>query len=135
MVYKRRVQFYETDAQGVVHHSNYFRYFEEARGELLRSLGIPYSDLRSMGYEVVLLEASCTFKKPVYYDELVEIDLEVEEVSRFTFSFRYKVLARGELRAEGRTRHCILKNGRIASLPEELKSKLFERRSSPCSRG
>ncbi|MFZ8784978.1 hotdog domain-containing protein, partial [Thermocrinis sp.] len=39
MIYRRRVQFYETDAQGVMHHSNYFRLFEEARGELLRSLG------------------------------------------------------------------------------------------------
>jgi hypothetical protein len=40
-----------------MHHSNYFRLFEEARGELLRSLGIPYSKLREEGYEVVLLEA------------------------------------------------------------------------------
>jgi len=45
VIYRRRVQFYETDAQGVMHHSNYFRLFEEARGELLRSLGFPTPNL------------------------------------------------------------------------------------------
>jgi len=65
VIYRRRVQFYETDAQGVLHHSNYFRLFEEAQGRsYLRSLGVPYSKLREEGYEVVLLEAECRFKKP-----------------------------------------------------------------------
>ncbi|MDQ7081697.1 MAG: thioesterase family protein [Aquificota bacterium] len=131
MVYRRRVQFYETDAQGVVHHSNYFRYFEEARGEYLRSLGIPYSRLRSMGYEVVLIEASCTFRKPLLYDEEVEIDLEITHMNRYTFTFSYKVTVGGDLRAEGRTKHCVLREGRIVSLPEEIRDRVLQGRSAP----
>ncbi len=125
MLYRRRVQFYETDAQGVVHHSNYFRYFEEARGELLRELGAPYSEIRKEGYEVVLLEASCRFRKPLLYDELFEIHLRISGVDRFTFTFLYEVTAAGDLRAEGETKHCMVKGGRIVSIPAELRKKLL----------
>jgi len=126
MIYRRRVQFYETDAQGIVHHSNYFRYFEEARGELLRSLGLPYSEIRREGYEVVLLEACCKFKRPLYYDDMVEIEISLENMDRFTFSFSYEVRVGGELKAEGSTKHCMVKDGKIVSLPEDIKRRLRE---------
>jgi len=119
--YSRRVQFYETDAQGVVHHSNYFRYLEEARGEFLRREGLPYSSMRKMGYEVVLLKAECEYKKALYYDDTFVIELEVEELSRYFFSFRYKIFKEKETVAEALTKHCILKGGRLVSVPEDFK--------------
>ncbi len=125
MIYERRVQFYETDAQGIVHHSNYFRYFEEARGEFLRRLGYPYRKLREKGYEVVLLEAQATFKRPLLYDEVIRIILNLEHMNRFTFSFSYKIEAKGQLRARAYTKHCILKNGRLVSIPEDIKALLL----------
>ncbi len=120
-VYSRRVQFYETDAQGVVHHSNYFRYFEEARGELLRSRGIPYSLMRERGLEVVLLEARCEWKKPLLYDEEFNIELHVESMDRFTFSIAYSLESAGSLRAKGWTKHCVISRGRIVSLPQDIR--------------
>lgn len=126
MIYRRRVQFYETDAQGVVHHSNYFRYFEEARGELLRSLELPYSEIRKEGYEVVLLEACCNFKKPLYYDDLVEVEISLENMDRFTFSFSYEVRVEGEVKAQGSTKHCMVREGKIVSLPEDIRRRLRE---------
>ncbi|NPB06299.1 MAG: acyl-CoA thioesterase [Aquificae bacterium] len=122
--YERRVQFYETDAQGVVHHSNYFRYLEEARGELLRSLGFPYSALREAGYEVVLLQASCSYRKPLFYDELFTVELTLTELNRFFFTFNYAIKKGGQVAAEAFTRHCAVKNGRPASLPSELTAAL-----------
>jgi len=119
-VYTRRVQFYETDAQGVVHHSNYFRYFEEARGEFLRSRGYPYSRLRELGLEVILLSASCEYKKPLHYDEVFEIHLRLTELKRRTFSFGYEVYRGGELVSRASTRHCIVKDGKIVSIPDEV---------------
>jgi len=124
MIYKRRVQFYETDAQGIVHHSNYFRYFEEARGEYLRVIGIPYSQIRDLGYEVVLLSASCEFKKPLFYDEVISIELEILNLNRFAFEFDYRVHVEGELRATARTKHCLVRNGKIVSIPEEIRDRL-----------
>ena len=120
-VYTRRVQFYETDAQGVVHHSNYFRYFEEARGEFLRSRGFPYSKLREKGYEVVLLSAECEYKKPLFYDEVFKIELNLSELTKFTFAFSYKVFKNETLVANAKTKHCIVKNRKIVSIPEEIR--------------
>ncbi|NPA41865.1 MAG: acyl-CoA thioesterase [Aquificae bacterium] len=130
MLYTRRVQFYDTDAQGVVHHSNYFRYFEEARGEFLRELGFPYSKMRELGYEVVLLEACANFKKPLLYDEVVCINLNLESMDRFTFTFSYRVEVEGELRAEGKTKHCVVKEGKIVSIPQEIREKLGTERKA-----
>ncbi|GAB6065835.1 YbgC/FadM family acyl-CoA thioesterase [Aquifex pyrophilus] len=121
-IYRRRVQFYETDAQGIVHHSNYFRYFEEARGEFLRSRGLPYSEFRKRGLEVVLLTARCEYKKPLYYDDEFEIHLTLKDLTRFTFSFEYEVLKEGESVSYGETKHCIVKEGKIVSIPEDVRS-------------
>ncbi|SHK18626.1 acyl-CoA thioesterase [Thermocrinis minervae] len=123
-VYTRRIQFYETDAQGVVHHSNYFRYLEEARGELLRSVGMPYSEIRKLGYEVVLIEAFCRYRRPAFYDQKIDIHIRVKEVNRFEFSFEYHILAEGQKLAEAYTKHCLVFEGKIVSLPKELRSKL-----------
>ncbi|MCS7284227.1 MAG: acyl-CoA thioesterase [Hydrogenobacter thermophilus] len=122
--YVRRVQFYETDAQGIVHHSNYFKYFEEARGDLLRSAGLAYSQLRKEGYEVVLLEAFCKYKKPLFYDEEVHIEVSLTHMDRFTFSFDYRVVVQRELRATAYTKHCLLKNSKLYSIPDKIKEVL-----------
>jgi len=119
------VQFYETDAQGVLHHSNYFRLFEEARGELLRNLGIPYAKLREEGYEVVLLEAECRFKKPIFYDEEVCVEIKLDSMDRYFFSFSYRLFVEDSLRAEGRTKHCFVKEGRLTSIPKKVRE-LFD---------
>jgi len=119
------VQFYETDAQGVLHHSNYFRLFEEARGELLRSLGIPYSKLREEGYEVVLLEAECRFKKPILYDEEVCVEIRLDSMDRYFFGFSYRLSVENDLRAEGKTKHCFVREGRLTSIPKKVRE-LFD---------
>jgi len=122
--YRRRVQFYETDAQGFMHHSNYFRLFEETRGEFLRSLGLPYSELRKMGFEVVLIDAYAKYLRPVYYDDLLEVHLKLEDLSKVKFVFAYTVAVEGELKAKGKTTHCVIKNGKPVKIPEELFKKL-----------
>ncbi len=124
--YSRRVQFYETDAQGFMHHSNYFRLFEETRGEFLRSLGLPYSEFRKLGFEVVLIDAYAKYLRPVFYDDLVEIELSLEELTKLKFAFSYTVSVGGELKAKGKTTHCVIKNGKPVKLPKELYEKLSE---------
>ncbi|MCS7262401.1 MAG: acyl-CoA thioesterase [Aquificaceae bacterium] len=133
-LYRRRVQFYETDAQGIVHHSNYFRYLEEARGELLRHLGHPYSLLRERGLEVVLLSAECEFLKPLAYDCEFEVLLELSHIDRYRFCFDYQLVSEGLLRARGRTKHCVVKEGKIVSIPPEIRGKLTEFFSGLCRR-
>ena len=125
-LYRRRVQFYETDAQGFMHHSNYFRLFEETRGEFLRQLGFPYSELRKRGFEVVLIDAFAKYLRPVFYDDLLEVELKLEDLSKVKFVFSYTVSVGGELKAKGRTTHCVIRNGKPVKIPDEL----FERLES-----
>ncbi len=122
--YRRRVHFYETDAQGFMHHSNYFRIFEEARGEFLRNLGYPYSELRKKGFEVVLIDAYAKYMRPVFYDDLLEVVLTLENLTKVKFVFSYTVNVNGELKAKGRTTHCVIKNGKPVKIPSELFEKL-----------
>lgn len=122
--YRRRVQFYETDAQGFMHHSNYFRLFEETRGEFLRQLGFPYSELRKRGFEVVLIDAFAKYLRPVFYDDLLEVELKLEDLSKVKFVFSYTVAVNGELKAKGRTTHCVIKGGKPVKIPAELFDRL-----------
>ena len=122
--YSRRVQFYETDAQGFMHHSNYFRLFEETRGEFLRNLGFPYSKLRDLGFEVVLIDAYAKYLRPIFYDDLVVVNLTLENLTKVKFIFSYTVSVGNELKAKGKTTHCVIRNGKPVKIPENLYEKL-----------
>ncbi len=69
--YRRLVQYYETDRMGIVHHSNYIRWFEEARTDFLRNNGIVYSDLEQSGVMIPVVNVSCRFRTPARYDEWI----------------------------------------------------------------
>ena len=127
MIYKRKVQFYETDAQGVVHHSNYPRYFEEARGYYLEKIGYPYEKVRNdLFTDIVLLELQTSYKKPLYFGDIFEINFGISDMDRFFFSFEYSVLKGNTIIATGKTKHACLnrKTKKIVSIPDVLRSKL-----------
>ena len=62
----------ETDQMGFVHHSNYVKYFETARWELFRTLGIPYKLVEGAGFLLPVIKMEMEFLKPAFYDELLE---------------------------------------------------------------
>lgn len=124
MIYRRKVNFYETDAQGVVHHSNYLRYFEEARGYFLEQKGSPYGKIREeLDIDVVLTEVSISYKKPLKFGDEFIIDFDIKSKDRFFFTFEYKIFSKDQLIATGKTRHVCInrKTGKIVSLPEIFK--------------
>ena len=117
--YFRKVNYYETDKMGVVHHSNYFRYFEEARTSFMEQCGYPYSRLEAEGIISPVVSISCRYRKPLRYGESMEIRVYLTRMSRVKTAFRYEVLdaATGELRATGESEHGYLdENGRIVSV-------------------
>ncbi len=127
MIYKRKVQFYETDAQGVVHHSNYPRYFEEARGYYLEKIGYPYEKIRNdLNTDIVLLELQIRYKKALYFGDSFEIKLGISDMDKIFFSFDYSVLKGDTVIATGRTKHACLnrKTRKIISIPHILRLKL-----------
>ena len=120
--YLHRVQYYETDCMQIVHHSNYIRYFEEARIDFLEKLGISYVEIERSGYVVPVLSASAEYKSMATFGETVAICVKFEEFTGIRFSFSYKVYdtATKALRATGRTSHCYLKDGKPVNIKRAL---------------
>ena len=58
-IYERKINYYETDKMGVVHHSNYIRWFEEARGAYMEDRNYPYENIENKGMCVPVLSAEC----------------------------------------------------------------------------
>ena len=104
---------------GVVHHSNYLRYFEEARLDWLEQIGCPYALLEARGLQSPVLAVSCAYRKPSYYGQTLLIRVRIAPRGRVRWEFRYEVAdaETGELRAEGSSEHCFLDAaGRVISL-------------------
>lgn len=116
------VRYAETDAQGVVHHSNYLRWFEEGRSDFLRQQGIHYRDWEAAGMFVVVANAEVNYKSPAYFEDRVTITTTIEKLRGPIIVFSYTAVNQdGVLLAEGQTRHMALNKERQPTrLPEEL---------------
>ncbi len=66
-----RVPYADTDQMGVVYYANYLEYFERSRTEMLRSAGLPYSELEKLGFFLPVSEAYCKYHSPARYDDLL----------------------------------------------------------------
>jgi acyl-CoA thioester hydrolase len=118
-----RVRYAETDRMGLLHHANYLVYFEQARTELLRSLGVAYRDLEDQGYLLVLTRVQVQYRRPAYYDDLLTVRTTVARTTSVKVVHRYEVLRAGELLAEGETTlGCVDREGRVQRLPPILQS-------------
>ena len=117
-----RVRYAETDQMGIVHHSVYAVYFEEARVEFMRHVGVPYGELEKKGVLLPLLELSVRFLKPARFDDLLEIEVSAHIRGARLF-VSYVVYRDGERIAEGRTVHAFT-NERLRPIrpPEDLRS-------------
>ena len=89
--YIRTAKYYETDQMGVIHHSNYIRWMEEARVDMLNQLGYPYRRFEEMGYISPVLHAECEYKKSVRFDDEVRITVTLKELGRVKFTLRYAI--------------------------------------------
>lgn len=75
-----RVRYAETDAMGVVYHGNYAPYFEVARVESIRQLGVSYKDLEKLGVIMPVIEWHAKFLRPAHYDDLLTIKTILKEL-------------------------------------------------------
>ena len=117
-----RVRFAETDAMGIVHHSRYLPMLEEARVAYLRHIGHPYSEIRAEGIEMNVLEAWCQYRKPLEFDEVVDVHVDLARVDRASFQMGYLLTVDGEVRATGVTAHgAVTPDGRPVRLPTWLR--------------
>ncbi|MGG1250779.1 thioesterase family protein [Brevibacillus agri] len=105
--HRLRVRYGETDQMGVVYHTNYLNWFEVGRTELIRNAGLTYRELEERGVLLPVTDASLSYKKPARYDDVVEIQTRVKELSAVRLAFAYDIIrvSDQELLASGETIH------------------------------
>lgn len=104
---RTRVRYKETDQMGIVHHSNYFVWFEMGRTALCLEAGIAYRDIEAAGFVLVVTEAACRYRRPFQYDDEVVIRTSISEGGSRSLRFAYELRKAGseEIHATGSTAH------------------------------
>lgn len=123
-VYRHKTQYYETDQMGIIHHSNYIRWFEEARTDFLEKLGMGYDRMEAEGIISPVLSVSCEYRTMTHFGETVAVAVALTKYNGVRLELDYTVTNAdsGEVRAVGTSEHCFLdREGNI----------LFLKRSSP----
>ena len=90
------VRYAETDQMGVVHHATYPIWFEIARTEYIRALGMSYSDMEKKGVMLPVTGISCRYRLPARYDDTIEITARITRFSPARIEFEYEVRRKGE---------------------------------------
>ena len=117
--YEHKTQYYETDQMGIIHHSNYIRWFEEARTDLLEQIGMGYDTLEAQGIISPVLSVHCEYKSMTHYGDTVVILPILKEYNGVKMTLDYTVMDKEteEVRCVGESRHCFLtRDGKPVSL-------------------
>ena len=117
--YEYQTQYYETDQMGIIHHSNYIRWFESARIWYMKQLGVDYGDMEKRGIISPVLEVHCVYKSMVHFGDIVEILPKIEKYNGVKLELSYVIRDKEtqEIRTYGSSKHCFLdREGRPISL-------------------
>ncbi|CAK8717366.1 MAG: acyl-CoA thioester hydrolase [Candidatus Electronema aureum] len=121
-----RVIYGDTDAGGLVYNANYLRFMEMGRTEMMRSHGLPYSEMEKEGIILPVTECYLRYKASGRYDDLISIATSLAEVTRLTIRFHYRIYrimekGRELLLVKGFTKHaCIDRQGKLTSFSEKI---------------
>ncbi len=136
-----RVPFSETDAMGIVHHSNHARYLERGRVEFMRLTGLNYVDIMKQGFHFPLTDMHISYKKPLAFDDILLVETEISEVSAVRLNFSYRIFTgaepqesqittvpyQGTIAVVGETHHCCVNNsGRPVPMESSMKKKFSD---------
>ena len=114
-----RVRYQETDPGGLLHHGNYFAYFEMGRTELLRSSGYTYREVEASGVFAVVVKLDCSYKRPARYDDLLTLHTAITRATKFKLEYEYHLYRDAELLAVGHTTiGFVNREGHICPIPE-----------------
>jgi acyl-CoA thioester hydrolase len=117
-----RVRYQETDAMGVLHHANYFTFFEMGRTELLRVNGYDYRAIEAGGIFMVVVRISCRYLRPARYDDVLRLRTKTTRVSAAKIEHEYQLLRGEDVVAEAQsTLACVDRTGAVQRVPEWLR--------------
>lgn len=106
---------------GFVHHSNYLRYFEIGRTELLRASGGCYREMELAGQLVVVVRVDCRYRKPARYDDLIQVRTRIDRVTAGKIIHAYTIERSGETLVEATVTLAVIdRNGNLQRVPQSL---------------
>lgn len=119
-----RVRYPEVDQMGVVHHSQYWQYFEMGRIELLRSQGYSYAELEKLGVLIVVAKASIRYHSPAKFDDVLTLKTRIKKIgaARIDHEYEIKLKDSGLTVATAETTvACVDSDGNLTPLPDFLR--------------
>jgi acyl-CoA thioester hydrolase len=122
---QHRVGFYETDAMGIVHHSNYLRFFENARVVWLETHDKSYPEWIEMDLHFAVTHAELDYRQSARFDDILEVTTWLEWVRGASLAMAYSIVCRSDLLVTGRTEHASINGeGRVRRIPKEDRERL-----------
>lgn len=124
---KIRVRYGETDQMGYMYYGNYAEFYEVARVEMLRSLGMTYKSMEDSGVMMPVLDMKCKYLKPALYDEDILVRTSIAKMPGVKIHFRYELFnEQNEFIHEGETTLAFIdmKRNRPCMPPEDFQNRL-----------
>ena len=127
--YIHKTQYYESDQMGVIHHSNYIRWFEEARTAFMDDRGYTYARLEHEGIISPVLTVECEYRKMMHYGDTARIELELDKFNGVKMVVSYKVYldSTGELCTVGKSSHCFLNSDHKPVSMKKINREFYEK--------
>ncbi len=117
-----RVRYADTDQMHYVYNGKYLEYFEVGRAEMMRHYGLAYKTIEAKGYLLPLLEAFVKYKNPAYYDDILLVEANVNELPKLKIQIDYSIKRKetDQVVAEGFTKHVFLNimSNKVVRTPE-----------------
>lgn len=125
-IYQHTVQYYETDKMGIVHHSNYIRWMEEARIDFLSQIGWDYKVMEDSGIISPVTSVESKYRCNTEFGDAISIEVGVEEFKGIRLKLRY-VMKKGDIVVnEATSEHCFLDTeGKIVNM-KKVKPEFYE---------
>lgn len=126
---KIKVRYVETDQMGIVHHSNYYAWFEVGRTEFIKQSGLSYSEIERKGVMIPLVESYCKYIEGAKYEDELIIQTWIEELKGVKAVFKYNVIRKKDdkVLAKGSTTHAFVgENFKIVNI-QKKHAELWER--------
>lgn len=124
-VYEHFTQYYETDQMGIVHHSNFIRWLEEARVDYMDQIGFGYHRMEAEGIVSPVLEVNCQYKQMVRFHEWVQIAAKVRKYNGVRLCLDYEIVKKKSRPFAPRPAACIvswIKRGRLCGCKKSVQS-------------
>lgn len=125
-----KVYYKDIDQMGIVYYSRYFEYFEEARTEMLSSIGLDYSNVEENGAMLPVIEAHCEYKKGATFSQGLIVKTYIRELPKVKIKFEYKICPAGsdEILLTGYTVHaCTNLEGKPVKMPKYIRKILKDK--------